>query len=300
MADTGSSTLSAQAFKVLLPEEYHARFLDRAVRADGRSLNAFRATKLQTGVVSTAAGSAVAKVGATTVIVGVSAEVATPFGAPPPQFEVDLDDDSGTGKPPPPPPPPQQGYVIVNADLPPLCSPAYQAGRPSNATQLLTKRLTDLLDRHNVIDKKALVIAPGQAAWVLYIDAVCIDDDGNVFDAALLAVMAALRSTTLPAATVSPSGEVQVEPTEPRSRLPLGAISLFPASFARLASHMIADPTAAELRLASGEVSLVVSLNGELLDVELGGAVAVEQTALAACVQDAGARARALAREHAL
>lgn len=41
-----------------------------------------------------------------------------------------------------------------------------------------------------------LCIHPGKAAWVLYVDATCINYDGNVFDAALLAMVAALKNST--------------------------------------------------------------------------------------------------------
>ena len=37
-----------------------------------------------------------------------------------------------------------------------------------------------------------LCIASGRAAWCLYIDATCLNYDGNAFDAALVAIMAAL------------------------------------------------------------------------------------------------------------
>jgi exosome complex component RRP43 len=43
----------------------------------------------------------------------------------------------------------------------------------------------------------SLVIAPGKAAWSIYIDVVCINFDGNAYDAAVLAVMAALRNSEL-------------------------------------------------------------------------------------------------------
>lgn len=41
----------------------------------------------------------------------------------------------------------------------------------------------------------SLCICPGKAVYVLYIDVVCINYDGNAFDAAVMAVMAALRNS---------------------------------------------------------------------------------------------------------
>jgi exosome complex component RRP43 len=40
-----------------------------------------------------------------------------------------------------------------------------------------------------------LVISSGQVVWCLYIDATCINYDGNAFDAALLAMVAALGNS---------------------------------------------------------------------------------------------------------
>ena len=49
--------------------------------------------------------------------------------------------------------------------------------------------------RHDVLPTSSLVIHPGKAAWVLYIDATCINYDGNAFDATLIAMIAALKSS---------------------------------------------------------------------------------------------------------
>jgi exosome complex RNA-binding protein Rrp42 (RNase PH superfamily) len=55
--------------------------------------------------------------------------------------------------------------------------------------------LTDAGPSASVIPLSSLVIEPDKAAWVLYIDATCINYDGNVFDAALIAMVAALRNS---------------------------------------------------------------------------------------------------------
>ena len=52
-----------------------------------------------------------------------------------------------------------------------------------------------LTTRSQVVDLKSLCIVPGKAVWVLYLDVVCINFDGNAFDAAVLAVVAALRDS---------------------------------------------------------------------------------------------------------
>jgi exosome complex RNA-binding protein Rrp42 (RNase PH superfamily) len=49
----------------------------------------------------------------------------------------------------------------------------------------------------NVLPLSSLVIEPGKAAWVVYLDIVCLNYDGGVLDAAVLAAVAALRNRTL-------------------------------------------------------------------------------------------------------
>lgn len=48
-----------------------------------------------------------------------------------------------------------------------------------------------------MVPPAALCIAPGKAVWSIFIDVVCINYDGNAFDATVLAVMAALRDSEL-------------------------------------------------------------------------------------------------------
>lgn len=48
-----------------------------------------------------------------------------------------------------------------------------------------------------MVSTKSLCIEPGKAIWVLYVDATCINYDGNAFDATLLAMVAALKSSEL-------------------------------------------------------------------------------------------------------
>jgi len=46
----------------------------------------------------------------------------------------------------------------------------------------------------NILPTKSLCIQSGKFVWVLYVDATCINYNGNVFDATLLAMVAALKN----------------------------------------------------------------------------------------------------------
>ena len=59
-----------------------------------------------------------------------------------------------------------------------------------------------------VVDLGSLAIARGRAAWVAYLDLYVLDADGGLFDAALLAALAALGALRLPHVDVDEDGKV--------------------------------------------------------------------------------------------
>ena len=59
-----------------------------------------------------------------------------------------------------------------------------------------------------VVDLQRLAIAQGRAAWLLYLDLYVLDADGALYDAALLAALAALASLKLPHVAVDEAGKV--------------------------------------------------------------------------------------------
>lgn len=96
------------------------------------------------------------------------------------------------------------------------------------------------MTRSQTVPLSSLCICPRKAVWALYIDVVCINYDGNAFDAAVLAVMAALKSSkytspvegnadklaTLPSVRYEDeSGRAKITGPE-RHPLPLGSLPL--------------------------------------------------------------------------
>lgn len=82
------------------------------------------------------------------------------------------------------------------------CTHNHHPGPPSDFAQSTAARLHSLLLSSNSIPASTLRIKDTEgetkAFWVLYIDVVCISLDGNAFDAAWGAIMAALKATRLP------------------------------------------------------------------------------------------------------
>ena len=135
------------------------------------------------------------------------------------------------------------GLLVPNIELATGCSPAHlPGGPPSMLAQTLTFRILRLLhstrmlgwaplkiwfrppkeaddsdddddegnddDDDNEEREEVILKAQVKAFWVLYIDILFISLDGNAFDAAWLAMTAALRDTLLPRAWWDPDREM--------------------------------------------------------------------------------------------
>jgi exosome complex component RRP43 len=75
---SAAATDNFEIFSRIQPHEYLKRFLIQQVRPDGRLLNQFRKTMITSGAISTANASAMVRLGGTTVVCGIKAEVCEP------------------------------------------------------------------------------------------------------------------------------------------------------------------------------------------------------------------------------
>ncbi|KAJ7600983.1 ribosomal protein S5 domain 2-type protein [Mycena floridula] len=238
-------TLKASIFQRLHPRAYLERFIAENIRPDGRDFDGWRQFSVNVGSISTANGSALVRLGDTTIVCGVKAEIAEP----------------GLEKP-------GEGFLVPNIDLPAMCSPKFKPGPPSEEAQVLSERLNEILLISGVIIPSTLCIQPGKAAWVLYIDATCINYDGNVFDAALIAMVAALKNTRLPKATFHEDSGRTI--CSRKQMIPL-TISRSPVSisfgvFEALGKpHILADPTSFEEPLLATTLCVVLDEQGQLI-----------------------------------
>ncbi|KAJ6619721.1 ribosomal protein S5 domain 2-type protein [Mycena sp. CBHHK59/15] len=260
------SALKASIFQRLHPRAYLERFVAESVRPDGRSFDAWRDVSVNVGSISTANGSALVRLGETTIVCGVKAEIAEP--------ELDT---------------PEEGFLVPNIDLPALCSPKFKPGPPSDEAQVLSDRLNEVLASSRVVPLSSLVIQPAKAAWVLYVDATCINYDGNVFDAALIAMVAALRNTTLPTAVYDLETGATTCSRTPTISLKITRTPIC-MSFGVFDATLLADPTAFEEPLLDTTISIVVDEKGELVSVcQLGAGVEGSDT-LSSCITAAKSR----------
>ncbi|KAI0774691.1 ribosomal protein S5 domain 2-type protein [Trametes elegans] len=257
--------LRALTFQRLHPKTYLERFLAEQIRPDGRDLDEWRDVSVDVGSISTADGSALVRLGSTTVVCGVKAEVAEP----------ELDS-------------PHSGFLVPNLDLPAICSPKFKPGPPTDEAQVLSDRLNEVLVSSGIVPTYSLCIEPGKAVWVLYVDATCINYDGNAFDATLLAMVAALKNTRLPKATYY---EVTKRTTCSRKVQEPLQIGRLPTSFSFGifdGTHLLADPTSFEEPLLDTTVSVVLDETGGLTSVmQLGLGILGADDVLNKCIDAA-------------
>lgn len=78
MATATTSTRNFEIFSRIQPHEYLRRFIDEDTRPDGRALLDFRKTMITANAITTADASAMVRLGGTTVVCGIKAEVCEP------------------------------------------------------------------------------------------------------------------------------------------------------------------------------------------------------------------------------
>jgi exosome complex component RRP43 len=160
--------------KAAQPGHYYMKFINENCRPDGRSLHDIRPFDVELGCINTANGSSLVKLGSTTVLCGVKAQLVKPKSEQP-----------------------NKGFIIPNVDLPPLCSSKFKPGLPCEQAQMLTQLMLDILYESKCVKEDDLCIRPGKLVWSLHIDMLCLNYDGNVQDACSISMISALKNTKL-------------------------------------------------------------------------------------------------------
>ncbi|KAI1079700.1 ribosomal protein S5 domain 2-like protein [Whalleya microplaca] len=231
-----SQTLTSATFAKLSPHPFLLANLQPppqtsspSSRTNGRQPAQARAPHVNTSSLTHAHGSAVARTGDTTVICGVRAETLRTGDIPnyrvldAGEAEEAEEERRNRGRKE------LRDYdlLVPNIELATGCAPTFLPGVPPTAlAQTLSTRVYSLLHSSGLVDVEDLRIyhhhsSPSsttrdegeeeggegtvekevKAYWVLYIDVLFISFDGNPFDAAWAAVVAALRDTKLPRAS---------------------------------------------------------------------------------------------------
>lgn len=269
-----SSEMEVDAFRRLFPLRYFERHLTESIRPDARPLGKARDTTIALGAVASADGSALTKIGSTTMLAAIKMEVMTPSVESP-----------------------DEGCIAIDFHMPPICSPIVRPGRPAEAAPVLSKQLSDTITSSGMINLKELSLVSGKAAWMAYLDIYCLDADGALFDAALLSAIAAFSHLQIPVVSLDYDGKIVImseEQKEEKSEMkPVNkekrklTLNTIPFSLTCILhkSYILADPTAEEESIMETFVTVVLDSSGQLVSLyKPGGSVLAYTSAVQDCV----------------
>ncbi|CAK7240652.1 MAG: 3'-5'-exoribonuclease [Sporothrix thermara] len=243
--------------------------LQDGLRLDGRGLETYRPISLSLG---DEYGVADVRIGKTRIIAKATAEVTVPFSDRP--FD---------------------GIFNIVTELSPMASPSFEAGRPNETEMLLSRILEKTLRRSGALDTESLCLAAGQKCWSVRVDVHVLVHDGNLVDAACVAVVAALRHFRKPETSIE-SGVLTVYTPAEREPVPLSWLhSPFCVTFSYFgeeAEIALVDGTLLEEQTRVGSCTISLNRHGEICQISKLGGTPVEAVSLLKSTQVALQQAR--------
>lgn len=214
--------------------------------------------------------------GRTRVLTAVSAELVSPFA------------DRGN-----------EGRVQYNVDFSPMASPAFEAGRPGEAAQEVTRLVERALRDSHAVDLEALCVIAGRKVWFMRVDIHVLDADGNLADAAVLSALAALLSFRRPDVSVGGADGCQVimHSAGEKETVPLSIHHLpFALTFGFFGEGdlVVLDPGHKEEASQSGRLTVVVNAHKEVCAVHKLDGVPLPASMILRCVRIAASQVEEL------
>ncbi|KAH8890929.1 hypothetical protein GQ53DRAFT_806896 [Thozetella sp. PMI_491] len=234
--------------------------LKENLRLDGRELDQYRKLDLSFG---DEYGVAEVKLGKTSVLAKVSAEVTVPFQDRP------LD-----------------GIFQISTELSPMASPAFEINRPTETEVVLSRLLEKTVRRSGALDTESLCLAAGEKCWAVRVDVHVLSHDGNLVDASCVAVVAALRHFRKPDTSIE-SGTLTIYTPAEREPVPLGWLhSPYCVSFSFFGDEgeiSVLDATWSEEQVRVGSCTISMNRHGEICQIAKLGGTPVDAVSLLQC-----------------
>lgn len=251
-------------------KDHIVKLLSKDLREDGRKLNEFRKDiTIETGISpKSAEGSARVRIGKTEVVAGVKLDAGTPF-----------------------PDTPDQGVLMVNAEMLPLSNPNFETGPPSIDSIELSRVVDRGIRESHTIDTHKLCIKEGEKVWMVFIDIYPINDDGNLFDAAALAALAALKDARMPKYDEK---EGKVDYSErTKEKLPMGKEPI-EVTVIKIKDKLLVDPTLEEWDALDARLTVASLEDGKICALQKGGEMSLSADEVANMVDMASEHAKTL------
>lgn len=179
-----------------------------------------------------------------------------------------------------------------------MASPAFEVGRPTSDEVVLSRVLEKAIRRSSALDTESLCIIAGEKCFSLRADVHILDHDGNLVDAACIAVVTALQHFKRP--DVEVQGE-KVTVFTPREREPIALSMLHHPlcvtfSYYDSGAIVLQDATLDEEQVREGEVIITMNKNGELCQIAKYGGVPVDAVALLDWTNKASVKVQAMSK----
>lgn len=218
--------------------------LKQDVRVDGRNLHEHRDVDVQTGVISTAEGSAKIIAGDAEVLAGVKVESREPY-----------------------PDSPEQGSIMVNVELLPMSAKEYESGRPGIESIEPSRVIDRGIRESGAIDLEELCLEPGETVLGLAIDIVPLNHDGNMYGLGGLAALAALNDLDMPA--VDDNGSI-IWDEDGDMTLDM-ELDPLPVTVYKVDDLLLIDPTREEEQAADARLTVTTLDDERLCSLQKGG-----------------------------
>lgn len=209
------------------------------LRNDGRKRNDYRPMELETDIVTHASGSARLRLANTDILVGVKAEIDTPYSESP-----------------------EAGKIEFFVDCSANATPVFE-GR--GGEDLANEISSALFQAYNVLPLNDLCIVSAYSCWKLYVDILILECGGNLYDAVSLAVKAALHNARIPKVTgrYIDGANVDLELSDDLFDCWRLDVSTAPClvTLCKIGEYFIVDPTVEEEACSTG--SIVVAVTGK-------------------------------------
>ena len=282
-----SSSLLLQLEEILNPEHYVSKFTDHNVRPDNRPLYACRPTTIlaKTFTKRKHTGSALVRLG----VCNTQCVAAT-------HLEVGICNVNSLYA---------RGEIVVKFN-------GYSDNKSNRNANAEAREMESFLNTSfahssGLFDLKQLVLksqnnatgtVKSMLAWRIVVNVVCLNEDGNVRDAAYLATLVALLDTTIPelgtdyiirednnlVQMIESSKSVEDKKLKlQKIPIPL-TVGIFDQGETNDIKLMV-DPTGLEEATLSGTITVIMTADGEVVSVYKPGGIALNSDQIAACMQ---------------
>ncbi len=233
-------------------KDYVYDLIESGKRVDGRGFRDYREISVERDIIIKAEGSALVKLGDTSVLVGVKLDIGEPF--------------SDT---------PNKGVLMTNTELRPGASPDFETGPPNENSVELARVVDRGIRGSEAIDLEKLCIEEGEKVWMTFIDIHALDNDGNLMDAAALGAIASLLNTRIPNERYGLTGEDTLSIRD----TPVAV------TMVKIGENILVDPNLHEENAATSRLTVISNADGTVSGMQKSGSEGLKEEEIVEMVE---------------